>query len=844
MSGRLKAYEQTLDNAKTKRVYTDTELQRIEPPEQLQKLGRLNENNSGFLKAKGDTSKSKFTRRGVDVQQVIDNNAQVGSFGTGTSGVSNPQVGSFGNYYKTSGKNAEPQSQPIGSGQTANVSAGTDVVKTNRLHDFAPVNYLMTLSCISIPKFNSGSGSETVILKSGGKGIQGSGNLSSDFYIDNVVIRNTVAPNEMSGMGNVFQIMFDVIEPYGTSFIDGLIQAAGEQGYISHLQAVYNLRIEFKGNDDNGQPTNFIPKTTRNIPIHIYAVEMNIDAGVSTYSLQCVPATHLGQTDIYSHIQESITCTGDTVGDLIENFLNNYSKSLKNLQSSTNSKVKLTDEYLLDRTQSMEEILKSPIGYTDSSALANIVTVSNIYDTATSKNFRSVKVPKGTKIQTFIDAVIKESRFYKDQLNVSGKPNTKSIKVHKVETQLQIGSDNGNGRNQYKFVYIVRKQDFTAELADPKSDTSSMVEPVRIYNYLYTGQNSDILDFDISYKFSYYQTIPYLQDKGNDNLTDAGDGQQNKNVSEENKTQGRSSEGTAGEVLNQKQSSFISGINDENGEAVDIMLQIIQNPTADLLVTNIEILGDPYWIGQKGVSNLSFVNSFTETPNEDSVGAVATDESQIVVDINFKFPTDLDDEQGLFKNIKDSQGFAGRYRVYMCEHRFAGGMYTTVLQMIRMKNQPKEISSQIGQSANSLGSATYSNDQGNLITPQVGSFGTGATQNPQVGSFGTGATSVSNPQVGSFGNSDSYVTGQTTDNVIKHPLGGNTLGGKYNGFVPEGFSDDFKSNLPTPKIEITTATGENVFSKYEGQAGRDRLRTNLQSDVQGSNNRLYIIGGL
>lgn len=789
MSGRLKAYEQTLDNAKNKKIFANTELQRVEPPEQLQKLGRLNENNSGFLKSKGDTSKSKFTRRGVDVQQIIDNNVNVGSFGAGAT--QNPQVGSFGSYYKTSGKNAEPQLEPIGAGQTANVLAGLDAVKTNRLHDFAPVNYLMTLSCISIPKFNTGSGLESVILKSGGKGFQGVGNLNSDFYVDNVVIRNTVAPNEMSGMGNVFQLMFDVIEPYGTSFIDGLIQAAGEQGYISHLQAVYNLKIEFKGNNDNGQPTNFIPKTTRNIPIHIYAVEMKIEAGVTTYQLQCVPATHLAQTDIYSHIQESITCTGDTVGDLIENFLNTYSKSLKNLQSSTNPKLKLTDEYFLDRTQSMEEILKSPIGYTDSSALANIVTVSNIYDTATSKNFRSVKVPKGTKIQTFIDAVIKESRFYKDQLNISGKPDTKTIKVHKVETQLQIGSDNGNGRNQYKFVYIVRKQDFTAELADPKSDTSDMVEPVRIYNYLYTGQNSDVLDFDISYKFSYYQTIPYLQDKGNDNLTDAGDGQQNKNVSEESKTQGSSSEGIAGEVLNQKQSSFINGINDENSEAVDIMLQIIQNPTADLLVTNIEIIGDPYWIGQKGVSNLSFVDSFTDIPNEDAVGAVATDESQIVVEINFKFPTDLDDAQGIFKNIKDSQGFAGRYRVYMCEHRFAGGMYTTVLQMIRMKNQPKEISSQIGQSANSLGSATYSNDQGNLITPQVGSFG-------------TGATSVSNPQVGSFGESDSYVTGQTTNNVTRVPVGSNITrqftGANRGGFVPEGF--DVTDRLPYPKIDI------------------------------------------
>lgn len=789
--------------------------------------GRINEKNSGFFKKQGDTSKSKFTRRGTDVQGLIDNNNNL-------ENNNKSFMGYTGSKYSESGKKNTPSTlestkltDQVSNNQTSNVGILSIDPRVNRLHDYAPVNYIATLSCLSKERFNDGAGPETVILKSGGKGAQGSGNLNKDYYIDNIVIRNTLSPNEHSGTGSIFQLLFEVIEPYGSSFVDALIQAAGQQGYTSHLQAVYNLRIEFKGNSDDGQPTNYIPQTTRNIPIHIYQVELKIEAGVSTYALQCVPATQLGQTDSYAYTQETVTAKGDTVGDLIEDFLKKYSASLQSISSPDNKKVNLPDEYQLDIEQSMEEILKSPIGYTLNSSLDRIVTVSNIYDTATNKNFRSVTINKGTKIQNVIDAVIKDSRFYKDQLEVDGKPKNDILKIHKVETQLKIGADNGNGRNQYTFVYIIRKQEFTAELLDPNKNTADIVEPVREYNYLYTGKNQDVLDFDINYKFAYFQTIPYLKDKGNNNVSSSSDGKINDNISEDEsqgtssdgKNRGSSVEGVGGEVLNTESSTFIPGINDENGQAVDIMLQIIQNPTADLLVTNIEIIGDPYWIAQKTISNKSLKDSFSGTPNVDNVGAVATDESQVVVQVNFKTPTDLNDETGLFDNIQDSQGFQGKYRVYMAEHRFAGGIYTTVLQMVRMKNQPKPVTSQIGQSANSLGANNYSYEPTTTIGQSANSLGaTGYTYNPST-TIGQSANSLG---------SDSYVTGITTNNVTRVPIGSNIAGGKRRGFIPEGFSDDLLSNLPVPKIDITrpyysdAETMERLVKQKQGKSSRIR----------------------
>ena len=57
---------------------------------------------------------------------------------------------------------------------------------------------------------------------------------------------------------------------------------------------------------------------------------------------------------------------------------------------------------------------------------------------------------------------------------------------------------------------------------------------------------------------------------------------------------------------------FIADLNTVNGEVATIFEQIIQDPSADLIVTNMEILGDPVWIEQKSVINESYAFTLQE----------------------------------------------------------------------------------------------------------------------------------------------------------------------------------------------------------------------------------------
>lgn len=636
------------------------------------------------------------------------------------------------------------------SSSTANKGPAITSPRTNPLFDYEPVNYIISLSCISKESFNSaGQGQEVLIARSGGKGQQSAGVLGNDYYIDNLVIKNTLSPTNEAKSGSVYQVLFEVTEPYGTSFVDAIITAAKRLGYENHLKAVFNINIQFRGMDDDLAPTNIdSPYTTRNIPVHIYSVEMNVEAGVTTYGLQCVPATYLGQTELHGVTQEIITVTGDTVGEVLSNFFTKFNSALKTLQSE--KRILEPDIYEFSVEESYQEIVDSKIPYDSNSSSSSVINISNVQEGPPDKRRREITVPRNTSIQAFIEALVRESNYYRSQFDAETGEPIKSkegfLQALRTTTRLEILSTVGGGggnRPVYKFIWIVRPF-FVSENYFKKeaTDVVSNVLPVRTYNYLYTGQNKDILDFRVTYKFGFYQAIPYFKRAG-DNVPNNSQSGNQPQENENEDTTGTGGVGTSQvttEVIRTTKDGFIADLNTVNGEVATIFEQIIQDPSADLLVTEMEIIGDPCWIEQKSVLNESYKDSYQEdSPNLDRFGAVTTDEYEVFVSINFKTPTDLDDVTGLFK-IADAAFFQGIYKVFLSESRFLQGVFTNVLQMVRMRHQPTDFERENIPLINGSGSANSTS------------------------SDTTGAGSINN---GAGGGID---TNNTTDNVELSPL--------------------------------------------------------------------------
>jgi len=66
------------------------------------------------------------------------------------------------------------------------------------------------------------------------------------------------------------------------------------------------------------------------------------------------------------------------------------------------------------------------------------------------------------------------------------------------------------------------------------------------------------------------------------------------------------------------------------------------------------------------------------------------DNGEVVVQLDFKFPSDFDENEGLYKfNTEATPQFSGLYRVLRVESRLENGQFTQNLTMARCLNQQK-----------------------------------------------------------------------------------------------------------------------------------------------------------
>ena len=631
---------------------------------------------------------------------------------------------------------------------TANIG-GFRTTETNPLHDYEPYNYILTLSCIGGNAYNSNNFANnrgTVIAQSGGKGRQGNGALAVDYFIERASLRTVVQSTVESPSTNAFQIIMNVSEPYGTDFISALVQASKQEGYDNHMNAVYLLGIRFQGNDDNGNPTDIPIGGERFIPLRFFRVELDVDAGGSTYSIQAAPHAYIPKQNAYDFIQHQVSCTGTTVKEILESFFTNHNKALDRLAEK--GKVATPNTYNLSIEGSESDILTSSMN-TDDQLRTTAKQQTNISIRGGNEHkptSRKIVVEKGESIMTFIRYVLDNSAFFLNRLGDNQEVEGRNIPVPNIMTDATvISSNNGIGDIAYGFEYSIRSQLQDISNVDP-SKSPARVNPVRKYDFIYTGENKDVLNFNLQYRFAYFQPELTLTAEGdstpeNDpaleqgqtrhsSASSFGQGQTNdKEMVGVNVTRG------GGQDFGTMPASVISG-NDsgdilpdadaDNKEAINKLKQVLEDPAADMIVCELEILGDPYWIEQKTVRPGTKTQS-QAGPYVEPDGSISVDGHAPIIEINAKLPADIDDATGLYQ-LNDTPFFQGTFQVWMCESNFEGGVFTQTLSLIRQKGQNRD-KQQGGISARStagtLGSGSFfDSDLGkgsydSLLTPST-----------------------------------------------------------------------------------------------------------------------------
>ncbi len=339
-----------------------------------------------------------------------------------------------------------------------------------------------------------------------------------------------------------------------------------------------------------------------------------------------------------------------------------------------------------------------------------------IFD-ASSKHFTFLG---GTPISDIIEQVILLSDYGHSIAKKESEPGkTDWFRVQPKVFQMQDSAiAQATGRHPQIFAYTLIVYKVISDIFLSPTDQANAVATLdnqvkKAYNYFYTGQNLDVLDFDLSFKFAFYQPVP--ADKGDTpaiqtSLTKGGI-LQGKNTFDTT-TGSTMNAGVLGEgyATQQGESKEGYGSQDETPAArvARHFNDVIINSSVDLVSCDLTIMGDTYWLPNSGLGNYTQPSGYVSINDEGTVKGFADADgdapfttSQVLCKLNFRTPFDyaMDETGGQMAfptaSAKDKTqkigAFSGLYRVWQVKNEFNSGKFVQILSMLRVRNQEVKV---------------------------------------------------------------------------------------------------------------------------------------------------------
>ena len=531
---------------------------------------------------------------------------------------------------------------------------------------------------------------------------------NKDIFFETVEIESKPRANAERKLMNYQKMNFVLSEPLGVTLFEKMRAAAGNCGYIDQTEAPFLLTIEFKGYDSNGKMLSGPPK--RYLPIRITHAEMRLDAGGSTYNLKASPWTEFAMVNTFLYTQS--TGKTDTPNDLdkilihLANLLNTNQKN-----QQTHGYRNEADEYRLTYDPSItENVNVSPLDINNTSNWSSKVP----------NTFTAVTYREGDSIAMILERIILQIPKYKDIKKIQETYwNAKSavtaydnayeqlpseyVPWFKIVTNVHIEPDYDDFLKTHKKIIHFHIKPFYIHIANfaraglPGNPSWGNFVRKR-YDYIYTGQNHDITDLRINYDVSYYQAKLINSIISTNKPADLAKSLAKKILV----YLGIEAYPEINLPLKQypsRQRSSNSGSNEhEDQNQIQEFYDYLTNPLGDMVNVDMEILGDPAFLGHDSAIPMTkplASGKFSEkvagvkgTFYDPELGAFNFDSAEVVIQLNFRFPTDFNENTGLYDFSSESTPiFSGLYRINSVLNVFDKGTFKQTLQMSRFNNQ-------------------------------------------------------------------------------------------------------------------------------------------------------------
>lgn len=214
----------------------------------------------------------------------------------------------------------------------ANKEVPIYIPRPNPLHNYATYTYSIALFILSRQDINllttnpsewkPGTGRvKSCLIASGGKNTgqyARNSNFTDDFYFDNLKMTTVIGMNNRSKATNAIDISFTILEPYGMSLLDRIIEAANDVQAPNFKAMPYLLEVEFYGYDDDGKQI-LIEDQRKRIPIQIIEMKIKVGSKGAEYAIKAIPWNHQALSQSAATTPINLEVKASTVGEFFYN---------------------------------------------------------------------------------------------------------------------------------------------------------------------------------------------------------------------------------------------------------------------------------------------------------------------------------------------------------------------------------------------------------------------------------------------------------------------------------------------------------------------------------------------
>jgi hypothetical protein len=343
----------------------------------------------------------------------------------------------------------------------------------------------------------------------------------------------------------------------------------------------------------------------------------------------------------------------------------------------------------------------SPISMLSPSELLN----RSITEAQVSEFSRNFVFSQGTTITSIIEEVIKESEYLQNNTGEEGENEDYGTRNwFRIDTYTFIDDDDPQreqtfGRKPRVYVYAVFLYEIDQAIHAASGTSVPGTEALmnlakKEYNYIYTGKNEDVLNFDINFNYAFLQAA--FSDYGNfsgapdaaSNATADVSNPQMEADNNENSETNQEKESPVGIAPTTRVASPNGGgVSNTNTRkrVAELFHNRLINSNVDMLSVEMTIWGDPYYLPSINGNYIPERRGRMSMINEE--GRIHYLSNDVFIVVNFLTPLDYRQNGALMDFVELEERFSGLYRVLTVRNSFSNGEFKQELKLIRRHGQ-------------------------------------------------------------------------------------------------------------------------------------------------------------